>query len=220
MATGLAIMGCLLLVAVTSYARNRIKYEIFYYVHHFVFIMFALAIAHTLDDKARRGQVRSQNFKWFSASLVWYLTDRLQASFNMRDCDVVECVALGDDEPESRKVVHLRIVRPETFIFRPGQYVFINDRNIDYTWHPYSIASSPHEDTIDFYIEVMSTSRVDGQIAGRISSGATPGMGLCPKFASMDRMAPDLTTSTTRRKSWPSAPGRASFRCFPWRKPR
>jgi predicted ferric reductase len=162
MATGLAIMGCLLLVAVTSYARNRIKYEIFYYVHHFVFIMFALAIAHTLDDKARRGQVRSQNFKWFSASLVWYLTDRLQASFNIRDCDVVECVALGDDEPESRKVVHLRIVRPETFIFRPGQYVFINDRNIDYTWHPYSIASSPHEDTIDFYIEVMSTSRVDG----------------------------------------------------------
>ena len=162
MATGLAIMGCLLLVAATSYARNRIKYEIFYYVHHFVFIMFALAIAHTLDDKARRGQVRSQNFKWFSASLVWYLTDRLQAAFNTRDCDVVECVALGDDEPESRKVVHMRVLRPRTFIFRPGQYVFINDRNIDYTWHPYSIASSPHEDTIDFYIEVMSTSRVDG----------------------------------------------------------
>ena len=162
MATGLAIMGCLLLVAVTSYMRNRIKYEIFYYVHHFVFIMFALAIAHTLDDKARHGQVRSQNFKWFSASLVWYLTDRLQASFNTRDCDVVECVALGDDEPESRKVVHLRIVRPTTFIFRPGQYVFINDRDIDYTWHPYSIASSPHENTIDFYIEVMSMSRVDG----------------------------------------------------------
>ena len=89
------------------YARNRIKYEIFYYVHHFVFIMFALAIAHTLDDKARSGQMRSQNFKWFSASLVWYLTDRLQAAFNTRDCDVVECVELGDDEPESRKVVHM-----------------------------------------------------------------------------------------------------------------
>ena len=162
MATGLAIAGFLLLVAVTSYARNRIKYEIFYYVHHFVFIMFALAIAHTLDDKARHGQARSQDFKWFSASLVWYMTDRLQASFNTRDCDVVECVPLGDAAPESRKVVHLRVVRPKTFIFRPGQYVFINDRNIDYTWHPFSIASSPHEDTIDFYIEVMSTSRVDG----------------------------------------------------------
>lgn len=162
MATGLAITGCLLLVAATSYARNRIKYEIFYYVHHFVFVMFALAIAHTLDDKARGGQARSQDFKWFTASLVWYVTDRLQASFNTQDCDVVECVALGADEPKSRKLVHLRIVRPKTFIFRPGQYVFLNDRGIDYTWHPFSIASSPNEDTINFYIEVMSTSGVDG----------------------------------------------------------
>ena len=92
MATGyLAITGCLILVVVTSYMRNRIKYEIFYYVHHFVFIMFALTIAHTLDDKFRRGQVRSQNFKWFSASLLWYLTDRFQASFSTRECDVEEC---------------------------------------------------------------------------------------------------------------------------------
>lgn len=162
MATGLAITGCLILVAVTSYMRNRIKYEIFYYVHHLVFVMFSLAIAHTLDDKFRGGQVRSQNFKWFSASLLWYLTDRFQASFSTRECDVEECKVFGDDSDESRKVVKLRLTRPATFVFRPGQYVFIAIKTIDLHWHPFSIASDPREETIDFYVEVMSTSKVDG----------------------------------------------------------
>jgi predicted ferric reductase len=162
MATGLAITGCLILVAVTSYMRNRIKYEIFYYVHHLVFVMFSLAIAHTLDDKFRRGQVRSQNFKWFSASLLWYLTDRFQASFSTRECDVEECKVFGDDSDESRKVVKLRLTRPVTFVFRPGQYVFIAIKTIDLHWHPFSIASDPREETIDIYVEVMSTSKVDG----------------------------------------------------------
>jgi predicted ferric reductase len=162
MITGLTIMGCLLLVAVTSYLRNRIKYEIFYIIHHFVFIMFALAIAHTLDDAFRRGQVRSQNFKWFSASLVWYFTDRMHALMNGRDCRTVEATALGSGESESRKVVRLSIERPKMFIFQPGQYVFIAIKSIDVHWHPYSIASAPLDDTIDFLIEVMATSKVDG----------------------------------------------------------
>ena len=162
MATGIAITGCLLLVVVTSFMRNRIKYEIFYYVHHFVFIMFALTIAHTSDDKFRRGQVRSQTFKWFSVSLVWYLTDRFQASFSTRECDVEECKAIGDDSNESRKMVKLRVTRPTTFVFRPGQHVFIAIKTIDLHWHPFSIASAPREKTLDFYVEVMSTSKMDG----------------------------------------------------------
>ena len=35
----------------------------------------------------------------------------------------MECVALGDDEPESRKVVHIDFCVQKTFVFRPGQYV-------------------------------------------------------------------------------------------------
>lgn len=162
MITGLTIMGCLLLVAVTSFMRNRIKYEIFYVVHHLVFVMFALAIAHTLDSAFRAGKVRSQNFKWFSASLVWYFTDRMQAISNTRDCKVVEARALGSDELDARKVVHLKLDRPKAFEFRAGQYVFLGVKSIDLTWHPYSIASSPQDATIDFFIEVMSASRMDG----------------------------------------------------------
>ena len=165
MITGLTIMGCLLLVAVTSFLRNRIKYEYFYVVHHLVFVMFALAIAHTLDDAFRKGQVRSQNFKWFTASLLWYFTDRMHAMMNGRECRVVESKAIGAEDPDGRKVIILRLQRPKTFVFLPGQYVFLGIKGIDHHWHPYSIASAPTDDTIDFFMEVMSGSKVDGNDA-------------------------------------------------------
>lgn len=165
MITGLVIMGCLLLVAVTSFLRNRIKYEYFYVVHHLVFVMFALAIAHTLDDAFRKGQVRSQNFKWFTASLMWYFTDRMHAVMNGRECRVVESNAIGTEDTDGRKVITLRLQRPKTFLFSPGQYVFLSIKGIDHHWHPYSIASAPSDDTIDFFMEVMSGSKVDGHDA-------------------------------------------------------
>jgi predicted ferric reductase len=161
MLTGYGIMALLLIVAITSFLRNRIKYETFYIVHHLVFTMFALAIAHTMDDAFRRGQVRSQNFKWFTASLVLYLTDRINSLFNAHACKVAEITSFGDVDSASRKVVHLKISRPVAFTFRPGQYVYLRINAIDPHWHPFSIASSPNEDTLDFFIEVMSKSRTD-----------------------------------------------------------
>jgi hypothetical protein len=125
----------------------------------------ARAIAHTLDDAFRKGQVRSQNFKWFTASLLWYFTDRMHAAMNGRECRVVDARAIGPDDADGRKVINLRLERPKTFLFGPGQYVFLSIPKIDNHWHPYSIASAPSEDTIDFFIEVMSASEVDGRDA-------------------------------------------------------
>ena len=67
LSTGLCIFALLVIVGVTSYLRHRIPYEVFYYVHHLVFVMFALTIAHTMDNVARRGTKRSQTFMWCSA---------------------------------------------------------------------------------------------------------------------------------------------------------
>jgi predicted ferric reductase len=43
MITGIVILGCSVLVACTSFLRNRIKYEIFYVVHHLTLVIFAVA---------------------------------------------------------------------------------------------------------------------------------------------------------------------------------
>lgn len=156
MITSLCILGSLLVVGVTSYMRNRLPYEIFYYLHHMVFIMFALAIAHTIDDMARAGQVRSQTFKWFAASLIWYLTDRAYMAMMMQRPKVEEWSALGGgvDGKDKGKVVVLRLRRPALWTFKPGHFAFINLPGIDFTWHPFSVASEPTEPTVDFFIEV------------------------------------------------------------------
>ena len=70
MCTGYGILGSLLIVAATSYFRHKIPYELFYAVHHLVFIMYAITVAHTFDIQQRKGHTeRSQTFKWFSASM-------------------------------------------------------------------------------------------------------------------------------------------------------
>jgi len=70
MCTGYGILACLLIVAGTSYFRHVIPYEVFYVVHHLVFVMYAITIAHTFDVQSRTNQAeRSQTFKWFSATV-------------------------------------------------------------------------------------------------------------------------------------------------------
>ena len=77
MITGYCIAGLLLIIGATSFFRHNMKYENFYVVHHLVFALFFVTAAHTLDDMNRQGQARSQTFKWFTASLVYYLSDRI-----------------------------------------------------------------------------------------------------------------------------------------------
>ena len=66
----------LLFIAGSSYERERIPNEIFYALHHVVFIMFAITVAHTLDDvQSDTPKERSQSFKWFFTYLMFYTCD-------------------------------------------------------------------------------------------------------------------------------------------------
>lgn len=158
MCTGYAIVATLLLILGTSYFRHKIPYEIFYAVHHLVFIFYAITIAHTLDDKHRSGeQNRSQTFKWFSATLVYYLCDRAAMYLNHRY--KARLVSSSTIEGSSGcKMIILRLRRPELFCFKPGQFAYLRLSAIDSTWHPFSIASGPASSYLEFYIEVFGKS--------------------------------------------------------------
>lgn len=70
MITGLVILGSLLVIVVTSYCRYWIPYEVFYVIHHLVFVMYFVTILHTFDVEQRKGDAeRSQTFKWFSSTV-------------------------------------------------------------------------------------------------------------------------------------------------------
>ena len=70
MITGYCVLALLLAIGISSYFRHSIPYELFYAIHHVVFIMYAIVIVHTFDSVERNNERnRSQTFKWFSASL-------------------------------------------------------------------------------------------------------------------------------------------------------
>eukprot|EP00419_Tripos_fusus_P015082 CAMPEP_0172762064 /NCGR_PEP_ID=MMETSP1074-20121228/172737_1 /TAXON_ID=2916 /ORGANISM="Ceratium fusus, Strain PA161109" /LENGTH=407 /DNA_ID=CAMNT_0013596393 /DNA_START=115 /DNA_END=1334 /DNA_ORIENTATION=+ len=155
MLTGYGILASTLIVLFSSYFRGRLPYEVFYTLHHFVFVMFALAIAHTMDAEwrtgSKTGMMRSQNMRWFSTPLAIYLADRVWANFAAHRGVPVKYVAKTVD----CSTVVLVLKRPSNFKFCPGQHAFLQVTSIDYYWHPFSIASCPANTTeLRFMMEV------------------------------------------------------------------
>lgn len=155
MATGYAILGTLLIIGGTSFYRYRIPYEAFYVIHHLVFVMYLLAIIHTFDRVERTDERdRSQTFKWFSASLLYYIADRSAMHIlNKHTTKLTEFSRVVSSN--GTRMITLKMNRPTLLIFKPGQYVFLRIQDIDIHWHPFSIASSPTSDSLEFYIEVF-----------------------------------------------------------------
>jgi len=154
MITGYCILGTLLLIAFTSHFRHKISYEIFYALHHVVFLMYIITIAHTLDVEQRRGEKeRSQTFKWFSSTLLYYFCDRMAMYMNHRHQTklIGSSVVWGK---KGSKLIILNVKRPALFEFNSGQYAYLRINAINNEWHPYSIASRPDSLTLQFYIEV------------------------------------------------------------------
>jgi ferredoxin-NADP reductase len=147
-------MGSLLVIGGTSYFRHKIPYELFYAIHHLVFIMYFVTIAHTLDIEQRTGRKnRSQTFMWFSSTLAFYLCDRAAMYINHWYDTKLQGASVVTGSNGSKTIL-LRVKRPTLLRFRPGQYVFLRVSKIDNQWHPFSIASCPDSSELEFYIEV------------------------------------------------------------------
>jgi predicted ferric reductase len=172
MITGYCIFASTLIVMFSSYFRDKIPYEIFYGLHHFVFAMFFLALLHTLDDEFRKGttvgKARSQVFRWFTASLVIYFTDRAWSLFSAYRCVPLKYV----ENTKDGAVLVLCLKKPPGFDFTAGQYAFLQLPAIDFTWHPFSIASPSRSEELRFIIEVMKPKSWTHKLAKLISEVA------------------------------------------------
>ena len=154
MITGYVIFAGFMTVGVTSYLRNVIPYRVFYAIHHLIFVVYILVIAHTFDAVARRDGGRSQTFKWFSASILYYVSDRAAMYMGHRYKTYIESSSIAHGNDGTRKLILLRLKKPTLFHFQPGQYIKLRIQSIDNTWHPFSIASGPESNILVFYIEV------------------------------------------------------------------
>lgn len=152
MISGYVIFCSFVILGVTSYLRHVIPYKVFYIFHHLFLVAYAATIAHTIDKVQRQQGGRSQTWKWFSASFLLYICDRVAMYLNNR-----YETQLDVNSTTCGKTTYLKVLKPKFFNFEPGQYVYLKIPSIDKVrWHPFSIASSPGAQHLEFYIESCS----------------------------------------------------------------
>jgi hypothetical protein len=166
MITGYVVFITFLSVGITSFLRFKIKYRIFYILHHVVFLAYIITILHTIDVQERKFGNRSQTFKWFSASILFYVCDRTAMYLDHRYYSTISSASAIDTTIASGKgkLIILKVKKPDLFHFSPGQYVYLKVPAIDNLWHPFSIGSGPHAKSLNFYIKVYEESSWSGRL--------------------------------------------------------
>ena len=151
-ATGLALMGALVLIAVPAYFRSKISYELFYGLHHVFVPLYAIGVAHTLDPKGRNDfSSRMQVILWTTAPIAIYSFDRF-----MRNADLKEVALTSFKLTTSPRAAFLRMPMPAGFDFLVGQYVKICVPAVSsWEYHPFTIATSPRSGKIELVIRVV-----------------------------------------------------------------
>jgi len=189
MITGYCIFGFLLIIGFTSFLRDKIKYEIFYAIHHLVFILYITTIIHTFDVVQRTDErQRSQTFKWFSAIVLYYVCDRAAMHMNHRYQTSIAASSAVTSGNGTRMAI-IKVHRPVLFHFKPGQYCLLRIPAIDRHWHPFSIASGPDSDYLEFYIEVYDEKSWTNQLWTMI------GLRHNPKTSSQDEFETSVSYS-------------------------
>jgi len=110
---GYVIFVAFMSVGITSALRHKIKHRVFYVVHHIVFAAYLLTILHTIDNVERQKGGRSQAFKWFSASLLLYISDRASMYLSHRYHTHVVTAYTIDSEVDDHRLIILKAKKPE-----------------------------------------------------------------------------------------------------------
>jgi respiratory burst oxidase len=148
--TGLTGVICLLLfcvmiiVPLIPYYRKK-KYEVFLHTHKLFYLaMVALFLHANTPDTKRYPAIIFLSFPLF-LFLIELIIRLIRFCLNKTKISRVKQLNSG--------VVLLEIQKPKKFSFRCGQYSQINIPSISkWEWHPFTIASSPLDDNLYFYI--------------------------------------------------------------------
>lgn len=125
--------------------RIKLPYESFFYSHHLFIVFYAILLIH-----GQRGG-KLEFWKWFLLPGFLYVTDRIYRLF-LQNCWNRHCKAISIQYFDSSKVTKLEI--PKLFDYEPGQYAELRIPYLSsYQVHPFTIASSPADDTMIFYIK-------------------------------------------------------------------
>ncbi|NXG44643.1 NOX5 oxidase, partial [Psilopogon haemacephalus] len=131
--TGLALEGLLatMLAFSSPCVRQSGHFEVFYWTHLSYISVWTLLILHG-----------PHFWKWFVVPGCLFVLEKVQGLAWQRagGLRIVEVNLLPS------KVTHLVIERPQSFHYKPGDYIYLNIPAIaTYEWHPFTISSAPEQ---------------------------------------------------------------------------
>lgn len=145
---GLALALVLLVLILTASQPCRKKnYKLFATCHAIgVILFFPLLCLHGVHRE------KPMTWKWIIGPLLIYAINKLFEKLQTKEYTMNLLQEHFKEWPGS--VIELRI--PKKFNYCPGQYAQINIPQLGIEWHPFSIASAPHESTLVMYVKTRS----------------------------------------------------------------
>ncbi|CAK0738048.1 hypothetical protein CVIRNUC_000986 [Coccomyxa viridis] len=127
----------------------------FYITHQIFFLTFTiLFILHPIPGLSHVHGRRTYlpvtySWMWIAWPFLLYLGERLYGLFRAETWDT-QVVGASILDPG---VLTLELTKPPGFTYKPGQYVFIQCRDIShYEWHPFSLTSAPADNFLQLHI--------------------------------------------------------------------
>ncbi|KAI0559286.1 NADPH oxidase respiratory burst oxidase [Gracilaria domingensis] len=110
---------------------------------------------------------RPETYKYIVPTLIIYLTDRILRRLQVSTTTLK--LSASNSFFKDDNVLELRVPKP--FQYRSGQYAELQVPSINREWHPFTIASAPHEETLAMYIKKLGdwTGALHEEFASRIN---------------------------------------------------
>lgn len=146
--TGLFIIALLLIIRLIAQpAVYQANYELFFRTHVICSVLlYGFIVIHGLH----RGVFST--WKWVIAPITIYSIDVLVRSFREKRSYLL--VSKHSAALQSNNILKIRL--PRVFHYEAGQYAEIKVPHLSkFQWHPFTIASAPHEPEIIFYIKAV-----------------------------------------------------------------
>lgn len=144
--TGSMLVALFAILFVTSVRVNRSKrYELFWYSHAICASLgFVLLMIHGLHYGVY------WTYRWAAGPMAVYIIDRLMRRVEQKEVRMEVSRDVGAIKGNSMLCLRL----PRSFTYEPGQYAEVKVPAISSVqWHPFTIASAPHEPELVFYIK-------------------------------------------------------------------
>lgn len=123
---------------------RRQRFRMFYVIHMLGAVFYCVIIL--LHGMFRK---QPETYKYITAFIIIYVADR----FLRRRKESTSFIELAVNRSKAMEgnILKMQLLKP--FDFVPGQYAEIRVPSISNEWHPFSIASAPHEQNMTFFIK-------------------------------------------------------------------